>query len=76
VAYHAATRGGGWMQMRQVLAEIEGGCSVSLAVRYELPGGRLGRLVGTLYVDRRNEREAERSLQNLKLLAEGRGSRS
>jgi glucose/arabinose dehydrogenase len=45
---------------------------VELSVDYDLPGGLLGDLLDRLYVERRNEREAEHSLQNLKDLVEGR----
>ncbi len=50
----------------------DGGSRVELVVDYELPGSFLGELLDRLYVERRNEREAQHSLENLKDLVEGR----
>lgn len=49
----------------------EGGRSrVELDLDYELPGGFAGEFVDRAYAERRNEREAEHSLHNLKDLLE------
>ncbi len=58
--------------MRQVVVPTSGGSSVQLVVDYELPGSFLGELLDRVYVERRNEREAQHSLENLKDLLEGR----
>ncbi len=70
VAYEATAPGGGQLTMRQMVSAREGGSRVELEIDYELPGGLLGELVDRAYVERRNEREAEHSLQNLKELLE------
>jgi uncharacterized membrane protein len=70
VAYEATSRGGGRLTMRQVVMPSDRGSRVVLNVDYDLPGGFLGDLLDRLYVERRNEREAEHSLQNLKDLVE------
>lgn len=72
VAYEATGPGGSWMRMRQRVHPAEAGSRVELEVQYDLPGGVLGDVVDKLYVERRNEREAEHSLHNLKELIEGR----
>ncbi len=64
--------GGGSLTMRQVVVPTSGGSSVQLVVDYELPGSFLGELLDRVYVERRNEREAQHSLENLKDLLEGR----
>ena len=68
--YEASAPGGGWLRMRQRVSPTEAGSRVDLEVDYELPGGFLGELADRVYVERRNEREAEHSLQNLKYLLE------
>jgi len=73
VAYEATSAGGGRLHMRQSVEPTPIGSRVDLHVDYDLPGGVLGDLLDKLYVERRNEREAEHSLQNLKDLVEGRG---
>ncbi len=50
----------------------DGGSRVELVVDDELPGSFLGELLDRLYVERRKEREAQPSLDNLKDLVEGR----
>ncbi len=70
VAYDATSPGGGRLHMRQVVTPNASGSAVDLDVDYDLPGGVLGDLLDRLYVERRNEREAEHSLQNLKDLVE------
>lgn len=72
VAYEATGPGGSWMRMRQRVVPSGAGSRVELEVQYDLPGGVLGDAVDKLYVERRNEREAEHSLHNLKELVEGR----
>ncbi len=72
VAYEASASGGGQLTMRQMVSARGGGRSVELKIDYELPGGFLGELLDRAYVERRNEREAEHSLSNLKELLEGR----
>jgi uncharacterized membrane protein len=71
VAYEATGPGGSWMRMRQRVTPTGAGSRVELEVDYDLPGGVLGDIVDKLYVERRNEREAEHSLHNLKELVEG-----
>lgn len=58
--------------MRQLVHPTSRGCRVDLEVEYDLPGGVLGDIADKVYVERRNEREAEHSLQNLKEIVEGR----
>ncbi len=58
--------------MRQVVVPTDGGSRVELVVDYELPGSFLGELLDRVYVERRNQREAQHSLENLKDLLEGR----
>lgn len=72
VAYEATALGGGRVEMRQTVAPTATGSRVVLTVDYDLPGGFLGDLLDRLYVERRNEREVEHSLQNLKDLVEHR----
>jgi uncharacterized membrane protein len=71
VAYEATASGGGRLSMRQVVVGVGEGSRVELDVDYELPGGFLGEVADRLYAERRNQREAEHSLQNLKDLVEG-----
>ena len=70
VAYVATGPAGARLHMRQTVAPTSDGSRVDLTVDYDLPGGVLGEVVDRLYVERRNEREAEHSLQNLKDLVE------
>jgi carbon monoxide dehydrogenase subunit G len=70
VAYEATSPGGGRLHMRQSIEAIPTGSRVDLHADYDLPGGVLGDLLDKVYVERRNEREAEHSLQNLKDLVE------
>ncbi len=72
VEYEATRSEGGWLKMRQSVAPSEGGSRVELEVDYELPWGALGQAVDKLVVERRNDREAEESLENLKNILEGR----
>lgn len=72
VAYEATAPGGGRLHMEQAVIAAGDASRVELTVDYDLPGGFLGDVLDRLYVERRNEREAEHSLQNLKDLVEGR----
>lgn len=70
--YRATGPAGATLHMKQDVAPAAGGSRVAIEVDYRLPAGFLGELLDELYVQRRNEREAEASLQNLKDLLEGR----
>ena len=72
VEYEATRSEGGWLKMRQSVAPSDRGSRVELEVDYELPWGALGQAVDKLVVERRNDREAEESLENLKNILEGR----
>ena len=72
VAYFATAPGGGELAMRQTVIPVRGGSRVELQIDYELPGGFIGELIDRAYVEGHNEREAERSLENLKRLLERR----
>ncbi len=72
VAYEAKSPGSGSLTMRQVVVPTDGGSRVELVVDCELPGAFLGELLDRVYVERRNERDAQHSLENLKDLLEGR----
>lgn len=74
IAYEVTGPGASWMRMRQRVMSAPEGSRVEIDVDYDLPGGVLGDLVDKLYVERRNEREMEYSLHNLKELVEGRKS--
>lgn len=64
--------GGGQATLTESLLEAGPVTTVSLEVDYDLPGGFLGEAVDKLFVERRNEREAEHILANLKDLVESR----
>ena len=54
-----------------IAAQVEGGMTGSWArIEYALPGGLLGRAADAVLVERLNEKNAERLLENLKLVAE------
>ncbi len=72
IRYECKGRPGGWLNMIQRVVQTNGGSRVELEIDYELPGGFLGEALDKLYVERRNEREAESALLNLKELLEGR----
>lgn len=59
-------------RLRQVVVPTDGGSGVELVVDCELPGAFLGELLDRVYVERRNEREAQHSPEKLKDLLEGR----
>lgn len=71
VTYQATGPGGGELRMLQRVSDDAEGSRVELELDYQLPGGFLGEALNRAYVERRNEREAEHSLQNLKDLIEG-----
>lgn len=72
VAYEVTSTGGGRMSMRQSVGPSGTGCRVVFDLDYDLPGGFLAEALDRAFVERRNEREVEDSLQNLKDLCEGR----
>ncbi len=72
LAYEVTAMAGGRMTLRQQVVPSQDGTRVEIDVDYDLPGGSLGEALDRLYVERRNEREVEHSLQNLKELLEGR----
>jgi uncharacterized membrane protein len=73
VGYEATAPGGGELRMIQRVTSDGDGSRVELELDYQLPGGLLGEAVDRAYVERRNEREAEHSLQNIKDLVEASG---
>ncbi|MDP9019877.1 MAG: SRPBCC family protein [Actinomycetota bacterium] len=72
LTYDVTAVGGGRMTLRQEVAPSGEGIRVEFDVDYDLPGAFLGEALDRVYVQRRNEREVEHSLQNLKDLLEGR----
>ncbi len=72
IAYDITATGGGRMAMRQRVVPVDDASRMELELDYDLPGGFLGEALDRAFVERRNEREAEQSLQNLKDLCEGR----
>jgi hypothetical protein len=48
---------------------------VDVELDYELPGGLVDELFDSAYAERRNERELQHSLHNLKELIEARAAR-
>ena len=75
VAYSSEAPGGGLLRMVQTVEEADGGSRVDVELDYELPGGFIGELFDSAYAERRNERELEHSLHNLKELVEARAAR-
>jgi uncharacterized membrane protein len=69
VAYEATGPAGATLRMAQTVEASRNGSQVSFEVDYELPGGAVGGLAAPL-IERRNEREVEHSLHNLKEMAE------
>ena len=69
VAYEATGPAGAQLRMRQTVEATAGGSTVAFDVEYQLPGGFIGDLA-EFVAGRRNEREVEHSLENLKDLAE------
>jgi uncharacterized membrane protein len=74
IAYAATAVGGGTLAMKQMVSAADGGSRVVLELDYEIPGGFLAHIVDRAYIERRNEREVEHSLHNLKELLEGQWS--
>jgi hypothetical protein len=62
------------MRMRQEVTATPTGSRLDLVIDYELPGGALGRALDRAFVRQRNEREAERTLNNLKARLDGPGA--
>jgi uncharacterized protein YndB with AHSA1/START domain len=75
VTYSSEAPGGGLLRMVQTVEEADGGSRVDVELDYELPGGLVGELFDSAYAERRNERELEHSLHNLKELVEARALR-
>lgn len=69
VAYQATGPAGAQLEMRQTVKATGAGSTVAFDVEYQLPGGFIGDLAEFI-AGRRNEREVEHSMQNLKDLAE------
>ena len=69
VAYQATGPAGAQLEMRQTVKGTGAGSTVAFDAEYRLPGGFIGDLA-ELIAGRRNEREVEHSMQNLKDLAE------
>ena len=69
VAYEASGPAGAQLKMRQTIEGGEGRSIVTFDLEYELPGGFIGD-IADFVVGRRNERELEHSMQNLKDLVE------
>jgi uncharacterized membrane protein len=59
---------GSWQWTLEPLGERR--TRVTARIEYVLPGGALGRAANALLVERMNEKNAERLLENLKLVAE------
>jgi uncharacterized membrane protein len=57
--------------MVQRVHDTGGGSRVDFELDYELPGGIVGEWVDAGFAQRRNERELEHSVHNLKELLEG-----
>ncbi len=72
LAYEVTAMAAGRMTLRQQVAPSDQGSRVEFDVDYDLPGRFLGEALDRVFVERRNEREVEHSLQNLKDLLEGR----
>lgn len=72
LAYRATGPQGSTLEMKQTVHPRDGGSRVELEIDYELPGGVFGEAVDSIYLERRNNREAEQSLANLKDLLESR----
>lgn len=74
IQYEATGPGDSWMRMHQQVVPTPTGSRMHLQIDYELPAGALGEVLDHIYVQRRNEREAEHTLHNLKDLLEGAGN--
>jgi uncharacterized membrane protein len=74
LAYEASVPGGGRMEMSQTITDSDGVSRVEFEVDYDLPDD-VAALLESDVAERRNERELEHSLHNLKDLAEARSGR-
>jgi uncharacterized protein YndB with AHSA1/START domain len=74
IAYRATGPGDSHMEMRQTVAATATGSRLELRIDYDLPGGALGDVVDRVYAQRRNQREADHTLANLKDLLDDRPS--
>jgi uncharacterized membrane protein len=74
LAYEASVPGGGRMEMSQTISDSDGVSRVEFEVDYDLPED-VAVLLESDVAERRNERELEHSLHNLKDLAEARARR-
>jgi uncharacterized membrane protein len=74
LAYQTSVPGGGRMEMSQTISDSNGVSRVEFEVDYDLPEDVAAVLEGDV-AERRNERELDHSLQNLKDLAESRSGR-
>jgi uncharacterized membrane protein len=74
LAYETSVPGGGRMEMSQTISDSDGVSRVEFEVDYDLPEDVAAVLEGGV-AERRNERELDHSLQNLKDLAESRSGR-
>jgi carbon monoxide dehydrogenase subunit G len=46
------------------------GSELSLDIDYDMPGGAIGRAVNRIMLERMNDKNAERMLENIKMLSE------
>jgi uncharacterized membrane protein len=74
VSYETSVPGGGRMEMSQTISDSNGVSRVEFEIDYDLPEDVAAVLEGDV-AERRNERELDHSLQNLKDLAESRSGR-
>jgi hypothetical protein len=74
LAYETSVPGGGRMEMSQTITDSDGVSRVEFEVDYDLPDD-VAALLESDVAERRNERELEHSLHNLKDLAEARSGR-
>lgn len=74
VAYRVTGPLSSRMLMRQHVTPHGTGSRVELEIDYDMPAGRLGRIADRVYARRRNRREADQTLANLKALLEDRPS--
>lgn len=74
IGYETTVPGGGRMETKQSISDSAGVSKVEFEIDYDLPSD-LASLFDTDVAERRNERELEHSLHNLKDLAEARSGR-
>ena len=60
----------------EILEPVEGGTRFTMKFNYQMPGGRVGKIVDRLIVEKMNAKNLEDSLENLKALVEQKGSAS